>query len=166
MPSDPRVQKTNLVENCYIGFVIVRVLQRKRIYIYIYGSSLNTMILNCTGPLIHRCFFQLIHSLPLVSLGFASVESTDHKSKTIFAICGWESTDVDAHCMHSSMPFYIRDLSIFGFRYLQRVLIPVSSGMTVVKFLGDSKVIHRFLTAWRVVPQHLHCSWVNWIDKR
>lgn len=124
------------------------------------------MILNCTGPLIHRCFFQLIHSLPLVSLGFASVESTDHKSKTIFAICGWESTDVDAHCMHSSMPFYIRDLSIFGFRYLQRVLIPVSSGMTVVKFLRDSKVIRRFLTAWRVVPQHLHCSWVNWIDKR
>lgn len=81
-----------------------------------YNRPLKNMGLNYVGLIIHGFFSQVIYSWPSIYPGLTSTNSNElrmhHKWKTVFFICGWESADEEANCMHCSTPFYTRDLSI------------------------------------------------------
>lgn len=60
-----------------------------------------------------------------------------------------ENSIFRASYMYCSMPFHIRDLSILGFGHLWgRGVLECSAPMDSEGWLGESKVIHRFSTAW------------------
>lgn len=50
-------------------------------------------------------------------MGFASLDSTNCRSKIVFSVHSWESKVQRADCVHCSAPFYIRDSSIHKFWY-------------------------------------------------
>lgn len=62
----------------------------------------------------------------LASLGFTSVIQPKMDRKQYFLSMIGNAWKWRANCMHCSMPFYMRDLIIWGFWYLQGILEPVS----------------------------------------
>lgn len=65
------------------------------------------------------------------------------------------------NCMHCSVPFYMRDLSILGFWYLGGFLEPVPD--ITDKFLGNQKLYVDFQLHGSAVPQPPQCLRVSCI---
>lgn len=78
--------------------------------------------------------------------------------QTVSPVCGSESSEAEGWpTMHCSTLFYIRDLSIRRFWYLQGILEPVPcrhQGMTEV--LGREMLILQLSTSWRVSTLNSH----------
>lgn len=93
-------------------------------------------------------FFQDSH--PSVSTDFASMDSTNHQSKTIISISSWESVNVENQLYALFYAILYKGLDYPWIWYPRGILESIPhgyQGTTVLKFWGErSKVICKFLT--------------------
>lgn len=90
--------------------------------------------------------FFSINTKSWLYLGFASADIINHRWKTVFSICGWKSSEQRADWVYYSTPFYIRDLSIWGFWYpgTSPPFIPHRGYQRMTKIWGIQKLYSNF----------------------